>query len=228
MTAQVVILNRDGVAIAADSAVSLSAPGSKIYNTANKLFEMSAVEPVAAMVYGTASFVSIPWETVIKEHRRRLASTIHSTVEEYASALIGYLPTLLPHVSQDEQRSHVYMAAVRELNMVRERADEMVASAENSPTEPEVRAAILYIVDGAVAGRVRSWRCNGVCIGEDQFASVHPFAQEDMVVTFMDGLHPHYRSAFQDLVDETIGLLVDHFIEQVKGEPARERGVVGG
>lgn len=88
MTAEVVILNRDGVAIAADSAVSLGGPGSKVYNTANKLFEMSATEPVAAMVFGTASFASIPWETAIKEHRLYLGLTAYGTVEEYASALI--------------------------------------------------------------------------------------------------------------------------------------------
>lgn len=37
-----------------------------------------------------------------------------------------------------------------------------------------------------------------------------------MVVTFMDGLHPRYRSAFQDLVDETIDLLIADFSEQVR------------
>ncbi len=52
MTAEVVILNRGAVAIAADSAVTVGVPGRKIYNTANKLFPLSTVEPVAAMVYG--------------------------------------------------------------------------------------------------------------------------------------------------------------------------------
>ena len=91
MTAEVVILNRGAVAIAADSAVTVDAPGRKIYNTANKLFPLSTVEPVAVMVYGPGSLVSIPWETVIKEHRRDLASTSYGSVEEYAEALVAYL-----------------------------------------------------------------------------------------------------------------------------------------
>lgn len=65
MTAEVVILNRDAVAIAADSAVTLGARGSKIYNTANKLFQLSNVEPVAAMVYGAGSFNSIPCDGLV-------------------------------------------------------------------------------------------------------------------------------------------------------------------
>ena len=89
MTAEVVILNRGAVAIAADSAVTVGTPGRKIYNTANKLFPFSGVEPVAAMVYGAGSFATIPWETVIKEHRRQLATTSYGSVEEYAEALVA-------------------------------------------------------------------------------------------------------------------------------------------
>ena len=68
MTAEVVVLNREAVAIAADSAVTLRDPEPKIYNTANKLFQLSALEPVAIMVYGSAAFGPIPWETAVKEH----------------------------------------------------------------------------------------------------------------------------------------------------------------
>ncbi len=53
MTSEVVILNRGAVAIAADSAVTLGGPSPKIYNTANKLFALSTIEPVAVMVYGS-------------------------------------------------------------------------------------------------------------------------------------------------------------------------------
>lgn len=49
MTSEVVILNREAVAIAADSAVTLGVSDPKIYNTANKLFPLSSVEPVAVM-----------------------------------------------------------------------------------------------------------------------------------------------------------------------------------
>ncbi|MGM9571627.1 MAG: hypothetical protein ACI3ZR_05340, partial [bacterium] len=61
MTAEVVIMNKQGVAIAADSAVTLPGPeNSKIYNTASKVFMLSKYEPVGIMVYGNASFINIP------------------------------------------------------------------------------------------------------------------------------------------------------------------------
>ena len=312
MTAEVVILNRGAVAIAADSAVTVGVPGRKIYNTANKLFPLSAVEPVAAMVYGAGSFASIPWETVIKEHRRQLSVTSYSSVEDYAEALVAYLPSLIPHMSREEQLEHVAMTARWELEMVRASVEEVAfaaSSASNTPTKGEIRSMILsvinarisyleqsgfvdgigtalvgreisaaikdwpsfvvgrlggfptnseisrrarvmvraslraaqqspwgsglvvtgfgtgqlfpalshYIVDGIVAGRVRAWRVDGVCIGKDQSASIYPFAQEDMVVTFMDGIHPDYQLALKEFVNEAIGRLIEHFGDQVKG-----------
>ncbi len=58
MTAEVAVLNREAVAIAADSAVTLTSPErdeQKIYNTANKIFVLSEIEPLAVMIYGPTS-----------------------------------------------------------------------------------------------------------------------------------------------------------------------------
>jgi len=312
VTTEVVILNRGAVAIAADSAVTVGLHGRKIYNTANKLFPLSTVEPVAAMVYGAGSFASIPWETVIKEHRRQLATTSYGSVDEYAEALVGYLSSLVQHVSLEEQRERVVMAVWLDLDSVRVSVERTVLDAESagsSLTEAQIRSEILsrinarishleqcgfidgmsamlvgreisaaikdwpafvdeylnglptnseikrralvmaraslraaqqspwysglvvtgfgteqlfpalshYIVDGVVAGRVRAWKVDGVCIGEEQSAGIYPFAQEDMVATFMDGIHPGYRGALKEFVGEAIDLLIQHFGDQVKG-----------
>jgi len=70
MTAEIAILNRNAVAMAADSAVTLQLPGGqKIYNTVNKLFTLSKYRPVGVMVYGSGEFMRIPWETIIKMYR---------------------------------------------------------------------------------------------------------------------------------------------------------------
>ena len=67
MTAEIAILNKNAVALAADSAVTITRPGApKIYNTANKLFMLSKYHPVGIMVYGTAELMGVPWETVIR------------------------------------------------------------------------------------------------------------------------------------------------------------------
>ena len=123
MTAEVVILNRGAVAIAADSAVTVSYSedtGPKVYNTANKLFALSATEPVAVMVYGAGAFGSIPWETVVKAYRMQFSAAF-DTVEEYAVSFISYLDSLRCHIPPEEQQSRVLGMAFWELQMLGER-----------------------------------------------------------------------------------------------------------
>ena len=118
MTAEVAVLNREAVAIAADSAVTFSAPERderKIYNTANKIFVLSESEPVAAMIYGSGSFGPFPWETVVKEYRRIRGMTPRPTVEEYAADFTSYLSTIVPEISGDYQRQRVAETARGEL-----------------------------------------------------------------------------------------------------------------
>jgi hypothetical protein len=76
MTAEIAILNKNAVALAADSAVTLRNPDNqKVYNTANKLFMLSKYHPVGIMVYGSADLIGVPWETVIKMFRAELHTT---------------------------------------------------------------------------------------------------------------------------------------------------------
>ena len=92
MTAEIAILNKNGVALAADSAVTIQKPGTqKIYNTANKLFMLSKYYPVGIMVYGTAELMGIPWETVIKIHREELAASNFNRLIEFAEHFIVFL-----------------------------------------------------------------------------------------------------------------------------------------
>lgn len=75
MTAEVAILNKSAVALAADSAVTLSSsvPGlgtrTKVYNTASKLFSLSTSEPIGIMVWQSSEFMGVPWESIIKVYR---------------------------------------------------------------------------------------------------------------------------------------------------------------
>jgi len=82
MTAEVSVMNRLAVALAADSAVTLGARTGKIYTSAEKLFHLAATAPVGLMVYGQASFVGLPWETIVKAYREYLGPKTHDTVQE--------------------------------------------------------------------------------------------------------------------------------------------------
>lgn len=103
MTAEVVVMNRLGVALASDSAASVLVGGrTKLYH-ADKLFMLSNVRPVAVMVYNSSSLLQVPWETIIKSFRTELGNTAFDTLEEYAAALIAYLngsPGMFPEEVQ--------------------------------------------------------------------------------------------------------------------------------
>lgn len=88
MTAEIAIMNAQAVALAADSAVTF---GSKVKNTANKIFAMSKFQPIAAMVYNNSDFAGLPWETVIKSYRNNLGPKSFDTVKEYAVDFFDYL-----------------------------------------------------------------------------------------------------------------------------------------
>ncbi len=106
MTAEIAILNRNGIALAADSAVSIGLSAQpKIYNTGNKLFSLSKRAPVGAMVYGNVLLTGTPWETVIKSFRQQLGAEVFETVREYAEALIAYIEDTPALFSASQERS---------------------------------------------------------------------------------------------------------------------------
>ncbi len=89
MTAEVAILNSGAIALAADSAVTIG--DQKVYNTALKLFALSKVAPVGAMIYGNAGLMNIPWESLIKSFRQNLKSKTFDGLEQYGDEFIKYL-----------------------------------------------------------------------------------------------------------------------------------------
>lgn len=92
MTAVIGILNKTGVALAADSAVTVTgANKNKIYNTANKIFTLSKYKPIGIMLYNSASFMTVPWETIIKLYRDYLGEYSFDTVNEYQADFIKFL-----------------------------------------------------------------------------------------------------------------------------------------
>ncbi|MFM0317113.1 hypothetical protein PQR36_19695, partial [Paraburkholderia nemoris] len=92
MTAEIAVLNKYGIALAADSAVSIGA--SKIYNSANKLFALTKHHPVGVMVYGNAHFMGIPWETIIKYYRLNVLKDRQlPTIKNYMEEFLGFLST---------------------------------------------------------------------------------------------------------------------------------------
>lgn len=95
MTAEIAIYNKNCVALAADSAVTISSRDDtgkqKIYNGAEKLFALSKYHPVGVMVFGSGNLSSAPWEVVIKAYRKSLGDKSFDTIKEYADDFFNFL-----------------------------------------------------------------------------------------------------------------------------------------
>jgi len=97
MTAEIAIMNRSAIALATDSAVTISGKNNfKIYNTVNKLFTLSKGHPIGIMIYGSAELMGIPWETILKTYRNKLAEENLPTLEEYAKNFVDFLDNKNP------------------------------------------------------------------------------------------------------------------------------------
>lgn len=104
MTAEVLVMNKHGVALAADSVIAThTGTITKIFSGINKLFRLSPSHQVAIMIYEAVEFMHIPWETLISEFRARLGKRTHPTVEDYAADFISYLKEL--QTSETERES---------------------------------------------------------------------------------------------------------------------------
>jgi hypothetical protein len=91
MTAEVVVMNPEGVALAADSAITLF--GSKILNSASKLYTLAHGHSVGLMIYNVPRFMDLPWEIIIKKYRDYIKKTKShfDTLEGYAENFIGFI-----------------------------------------------------------------------------------------------------------------------------------------
>lgn len=92
MTAIVGILNKHGVAIAADSATTVTnSQGRKVLNSATKIFQLSKKYPVAVMIYSNASFLDTPWELIIKLYCQRRGNKPKHHLKDWAKDFIDFL-----------------------------------------------------------------------------------------------------------------------------------------
>lgn len=126
MTAEIAVLNKSGVALAADSAVSIVTSGNtKIYNT-NKLFMLSKFHPVGVMIYGGAELMGVPWESIIKRYRKLLTDKSFGTLEEYGRDFLTFLNNNQFLFPPDEQENYVYGITLSYFARVKKAIDESV------------------------------------------------------------------------------------------------------
>lgn len=89
MTAEILIMNKSAISMAADSVVTVG--NRKTYTGVNKLFMLSNNPPMGIMIYGTADFMEMPMESLIKEYRNECKRQNYTTVAEFTENFINFL-----------------------------------------------------------------------------------------------------------------------------------------
>lgn len=127
MTAQVALMNKSAVALATDSAVTINTSGGeKIYNTVNKLFMLSKYYPIGIMIYGSAQFMGIPWESVIKIYRKELKDKSFDSLKNYFEDFLNFLKTSKILVNERNEIEYFSQCFGGYLSLIEKEIDETV------------------------------------------------------------------------------------------------------
>ncbi len=127
MTAEIAIMNKSAIALAADSAVTFNSPkGQKIKNSVNKLFTLSRYAPIGIMIYGNGELMGVPWESTIKIYRKVLGSRTYTTLQEYAEHFINFLDKGNELFSKEEQLAYFIGCVSGYFQLMKEEIDEQV------------------------------------------------------------------------------------------------------
>jgi hypothetical protein len=144
MTAEVVVMNFNAVAIAADSAVTIQ--GQKVLNSANKLYMLAPGHAVGVVIFNNSNFMGLSWELIIKLYRNHLQNTRFSGLVDYANDFFTFIETncesWIPAQAQEEAlRKITRLEFLRELVPGAVRMAVLVTATNAEATVRDVEAA---------------------------------------------------------------------------------------
>lgn len=151
MTAEIVIMNKQAIALASDSAVTMTHEmGEKIKTSANKLFALSKYHPVGIMIYNNADLMGIPWETIIKIYRNKLGAKEFDSLKEYSDDFIEFLDNGNSLFSDSIQKEYLLFAVYAYFYYMEEdilNLVESIISEKQKITQNEIKKRISKIIE---------------------------------------------------------------------------------
>ncbi|MEM1396181.1 MAG: hypothetical protein AAGH38_01885 [Pseudomonadota bacterium] len=128
MTSEVVLMNRQAVAMAADSAVTISGQEwIKTYQSVDKLFQLVDGQPVGVMIYNNAEIMSTPWETVISLYREAMRGRSLDSVQDYAEDFMNFVSGNPDLFSPDHQDTEFFKMVAVVYSLIADDFDAQVA-----------------------------------------------------------------------------------------------------
>lgn len=116
MSAGICIMNKNAIALAADSAVTVG-QHLAIHNSANKLFALSKIAPIGVIIYSNAELMGVPMELIVKQYKSELKNKVFPNLSDYVTDFFKFLilKSELFHF-KDNERSYVTNVYVDLLN----------------------------------------------------------------------------------------------------------------
>lgn len=160
MTAEIAILNKTAVSLATDSAVTISTGSTeqKIYDSADKLFELSRHNAIGIMIYNGMQFMQIPFQTLIHEFREKCGR--FDRVETAAKSFLSFLNDWGARSSEQIQNQSVTILLRPLLDMISNRIDAKIDDLislirEGKAKELDIEAEIKKISIEAISAFLR-------------------------------------------------------------------------
>ena len=218
MTAEVALLNKTAVVLAADSAMTVAGSTSngsiKTY-PGDKLFALSKHHPVGVMTYNNAEFMGIPWETLIKMYRHSRGTESHPSIEAYVDDLFAFV-SKEPFTNDERELENL-------LRMAGGAFDVVLDSAELSDDSTGSDDALLLEVIEQQRAAIARWK---------ESPSMTEIDAGQVVVDAHDHLDGLIDSMFRNLVTPPLKValrgLVEDLIQSGIATPTHSGVVVAG
>ena len=94
MTSEILLMNKNAIALASDSLVTID--GKKNYDGANKIFMLSNNPPRGIMIYGNGNFEDIPLETLINDYSDKTNFNQLDNIFDIKEDFLEYLGRVTP------------------------------------------------------------------------------------------------------------------------------------
>lgn len=150
MTAELAVMNKHGVALAADSAASVVAgQGTTKVSFVDKIFGLSTHHPVGIMIYGSSQLLGVPWETIVKLYREQLGTKDFPHLQDYAEDFLTFLASSDDLFPERQQEKWVNDTVAGYLRLIRTDVTNQVDGLfeeQGTVAESEIKAIVREVV----------------------------------------------------------------------------------
>ena len=222
MTAIVGILNKRGIAIASDSAVTFTnaiqevaiqnknekviSVKDKVVNSGDKMLRLKDNQPVAVMIVGNSLLTKLPWDVIVRWYRKQNDSSGFPKLEDYVQQFKGF-------VDSEIIASHIKNDVVFKEN---ERTFLVFAGYGEDEAYPSI---CQYEVTGINKSKLQ-WQLSGSAnISSEQESNIFTSGQSDIIDAIELGIQNErigiIRKRFQTLIED---LLTQNLLDSLIGK----------